>query len=101
MHWRGCLTSRVRGRYCSSVQGHMPPFPSHGTPDQSARYAVGPDLGVRRAIESVLGSLPGTERQKDCAHEFTTLPMRLGGGSAAFWASWADALPCSPLACQS
>ena len=22
MHWRGCLTSRARGRYCSSVQGH-------------------------------------------------------------------------------
>ena len=71
-------------------------------PDQSARYAVGHDLGMRRAMESVLGSFPGTERQKESAHELATLPMRLGGlglrsarrmAPAAFWASWADALP--------
>ena len=66
-------------------------------PDQSARYAVGHDLGMRRAMESVLGSLPGTE-QKECAHVLATMPMRLGGlglqsarrmAPAAFWASWA------------
>ena len=71
-------------------------------PDQSARYAVGHDLGMRRAMESVLGSLPGTKRQKECAHELATLPLRLGGlglrsarrmAPAAFWVSWADALP--------
>ena len=57
---------------------------------------------MRRAMESVLGSFPGTERQKESAHEFATLPMRLGGvglrsarrmAPAAFWASWADAFP--------
>ena len=71
-------------------------------PDQSARYAVGHDLGMRRAMERVLGSFPGTERQKESAHELATLPMRFGGlglrqmAPAAFWASWADALPHAP-----
>ena len=71
-------------------------------PSQSARYAQGHDTGMRHAMEAVLGGVPGSSEQKATAHEIMSLPMRLGGlglrsaermRPAAFWASWADALP--------
>ena len=54
----------------------------------------------RRAKRWLLGEIP-TEGEND-ARKLSTLPMRLGGlglrsaercAPAAFWASWADALP--------
>ena len=77
----------------------MPSLPPH-CPSQAAQYAAG-DMGMRRAMETVLG-VPGTVEQRGWAHQLATLPMRLGGlglrsasrmAPAAFWASWADALP--------
>ena len=71
-------------------------------PSQSARYAQGHDTGMRHAMEAVLGGVSGRSEQKATAHEIMSLPMRLGGlglrstermRPAAFWASWADALP--------
>ena len=54
-----------------------------------------------RAVEGVLGRLPGSQWQSEMARWLTSLPMRLGGlgirsaartAPAACWASWADAL---------
>ena len=68
---------------------------------QSACYAGRHDIGMMEAMEEILGGLPGDEVQKG-AKEIATMPMRLGGlglrsaarmAPAAFWASWADALP--------
>ena len=73
----------------------MPPFHVVG-------YAAGHDEGMRRAMVSLLGQLPGDREQKSAAQSIATLPMRLGGlglrsaarmSPAAYWASWADALP--------
>ena len=70
-------------------------------PRQSAHYAHEHDAGMWRALEGVLGRLPGEPRQREMAHLLSTLPMRLGGlglrsatrtAPAAYWASWADAL---------
>ena len=70
-------------------------------PTQSVAYAHGHDDGMWRALEGVLGRLPGNQRQIEVAHSLTSLPMRLGGlglrsaariAPAAYWASWADAL---------
>ena len=53
-------------------------------------------------MDTVLRGLPGTEKQHEVAKMLATLPMRLGGlglrsaqrmAHAAYWASWADALP--------
>ena len=67
---------------------------------QSAQYADRHDRGMMMAMEKVLGSVPGSEAQKEEARHLATLPMRLGGlglrsafRTAAYWASWADALP--------
>ena len=71
-------------------------------PSQSFRYAQGHDAGMQRAMEVLLGSLPGDDAQVEMARHITTLPLRMGGlglrsalrmAPAAFWASWADALP--------
>ena len=71
-------------------------------PGSSSSYAEGHDEGMSRAMGTVLGGLPGTERQHQVAKMLATLPMRLGGlglrsaqrmAHAAYWASWADALP--------
>ena len=51
-------------------------------------------------MEVLLGSL-GDDAQVEMARHITTLPLRIGGlglrshsmAPAAFWASWADALP--------
>ena len=71
-------------------------------PSQSRQCAVGHDAGMMRAMESVLGGIPGDGQQQETAHRFASLPMRLGGlgirsaarmAPGAYWASWADALP--------
>ena len=63
-------------------------------PSRSAECAVGHDVGMLQAMESVLEGLPGATQ--------ISLPMRMGGlgirsasrlAPSAFWASWADALP--------
>ena len=67
-------------------------------PSRSSEYAVGHDVGMLHAMES----LPGDARQQEVATQIASLPMRLGGlgirsasrmAPSAFWASWADALP--------
>ena len=71
-------------------------------PSQSAMYSAGHDVGMRRAMRTILGRLPGDVTQQEVAERIATLPMRLGGLGlrssdrtvpAAYWASWADALP--------
>ena len=51
---------------------------------------------------ALLGQLPGTPEQIDRARMVASLPMRMGGSGlrsagrcarAAYWASWADAIP--------
>ena len=68
----------------------------------SATYAVGHDVGMMNKMDALLGGLPRDAGQKEMAHTLASLPMRLGGlrlrsaarmAPAAFWASWADALP--------
>ena len=62
-------------------------------------YADGHDEGMWRALEAVMGRLPGDDRQKEMAWNISGLPMRMGGlglrsakrsAPAAYWASWAD-----------
>ena len=71
-------------------------------PHQSAKYADNHDKGMMEAMQTVLGSIPGSEVCKEEGRQLATLPMRLGGlglrsasrtAPAAYWASWADALP--------
>ena len=70
-------------------------------PSQSRQYAVGHDAGMMRAMESVLGGIPGDGQQQETAHRLASLPMRLGGlgirsaarmAPGAYWASSTDAL---------
>ena len=69
---------------------------------QSALYSAGHDGGMRKAMRTILGRLPGDAIQKNVAERIATLPMRLGGlglrsaartAPATYWASWADAMP--------
>ena len=55
-----------------------------------------------RTAVALLGQLPGTPEQLDRARMVASLPMRMGGlglrsagrcARAAYWASWADAIP--------
>ena len=73
-------------------------------PSQSAlvSYARKHDIGLWHAADTLLGSLPGDDQQREAARSTASLPMRLGGlglrsaertASAAYWASWMDALP--------
>ena len=71
-------------------------------PSKSVEYAQGHDHGMLRSMEAILGSLPRNPAQNETAHTLATLPMRMGGlgfrsavrmAPAAFWASWAHALP--------
>ena len=71
-------------------------------PSQSRQHAEGHDEGMWKAAERVMGRWPGTAEQQAVARQIATLPMRLGGlglrsarrmAPAAFWASWADAMP--------
>ena len=71
-------------------------------PSCSATYAVGHDVGMMNTMDALFGGLPGDAGQQEMAHTLASLPMRLGGlglrsaarmALAAYWASWADALP--------
>ena len=71
-------------------------------PSQSAHYAAEHDEGTQRTMRALLGDIPGSDQEKQDAARLATLPMRLGGlglraavrmAPAAYWASWADALP--------
>ena len=84
---------------CASPRCHH--FLRTVPPRQSTGYAEGHDDGMWRAVEGVLGRLPGSQWQSEMARWLTSLPMRLGGlgirsaartAPAAYWASWADAL---------
>ena len=53
-------------------------------------------------MRTILGRLPGDATQQNVAERIAALPMRLGGlglrsadrtAPAAYWASWADAMP--------
>ena len=44
-------------------------------PSQSRQYAVGHDAGMMRAMESVLGGIPGDGQQQETAHRLASLPM--------------------------
>ena len=57
---------------------------------------------MQRAMASLLEGIPGDAHQQAVAQDIASLPMRMGGlgirsasrlAPAAFWASWADALP--------
>ena len=48
-------------------------------PSHVVGYAAGHDEGMRRAMVSLLGQLPGDREQKSAAQSIATLPMRLGG----------------------
>ena len=69
-------------------------------PSQSLAFCQAHDEGMWETAKALLGEIP-TEGEDD-ARKLSTLPMRMGGlglrstercAPAAFWASWADALP--------
>ena len=89
------LLVQCAGPRCHHLLRTMPP-------SQVVGYAAGHDEGMRQAMVSLLGELPGDGEQQSAAHRIASLPMRLGGlgirsaarmSPAAHWASWADALP--------
>ena len=68
----------------------------------SAQYAQGHDEGMWNTAKALLGEVPGTAEEVREAERVARLPMRMGGlglrsavrcADAAYWASWADALP--------
>ena len=68
-------------------------------PSQSSEYSLVHDVGMLRAMKSLLGGLPGEPQEREDACRFATLPIKMGGlglGSAtwmvpaAIWASLAD-----------
>ena len=69
-------------------------------PSQSLAFCQTHDEGMWETAKALLGEIP-TEGEDD-VRKLPTLPMRMGGlglhsaercAPAAFWASWADALP--------
>ena len=71
-------------------------------PSQSAQYARAHDDGMWATAQRLLGEMPGSTAELGMAKDLASLPMRLGGlglrsagrtAPAAYWASWADALP--------
>ena len=71
-------------------------------PSLSAAYAAGHDRGMQQVMNRLLEGLPGDQRQQEVARTIASLPIRMGGlgirsatrmAPAAYWASWADALP--------
>ena len=71
-------------------------------PEASREYAAEHDAGVWRTVLALLGEIPGTADELREAESMACLPMRMGGlglrtagrcAAAAYWASWADALP--------
>ena len=70
-------------------------------PSHSAEYAAKHDTELWQAATKVIGAAVD-EKEDAAANDIATLPMRLGGlgirsaartAPAAYWASWADALP--------
>ena len=69
-------------------------------PSQSSVYCRAHDEGMWETAKRLLGHVPAEDEEE--ARNISTLPMRMGGlglrsaercAPAAFWASWADALP--------
>ena len=49
---------------------------------------------MQRTMEALLGTIPGDDSQIEMARHITSLPFRVcSEAPAAYWASWADALP--------
>ena len=58
----------------------LPPLAADRAPPQSViQVAQGHDAGMQRAMEVLLGSLPGDDAQVEMARHITTLPLRMGG----------------------
>ena len=64
---------------------------------RSATSTHAHDLGMQRAMQSLLGELPGSAPQQQVARQLASLPMRMGGlgrrsasrqRAPVFWASW-------------
>ena len=77
-------------------------FSERCPPSQSTHYAAEHDEGMLKVLSTLLGGIPGGDQEKEDARRLATLPMRMGGlglrsaarmAPAAYWASWADALP--------
>ena len=71
-------------------------------PSLSSDYAREHDNGIWGTVEALLQQVPGRLEERQFARAIATLPMRMGGlglrsasrcAAAAYWASWADALP--------
>ena len=69
---------------------------------ERTHYAAKHDEGMLKVMSTLLGGIPGGDQEKEDARRLATLPMRMGGlglrvaarmAPAAYWASWADALP--------
>ena len=97
----GSPICNARGSCLSSVQA---PDATARTlpPSHAVAFAQGHDEGMQRAMASLLEGMPGDAHQQAVAQDIASLPMRMGGlgirsasrlALAAFWASWADALP--------
>ena len=72
------------------------------TPSLAGHYAKGHDTGMWQTLVKLLGREDLVDSTHTVQAAVTTLPLRLGGlglrsasrtSAAAFWASWADALP--------
>ena len=71
-------------------------------PGMAVEYARVHDEGIWNTAIRVLADIPGSEAERERARELASLPLRMGGlglrsmsrcSRAAYWASWADALP--------
>ena len=71
-------------------------------PSVSEKYAREHDEGIWSTVKALLNEVPGSEQGLTDAAQVASLPMRMGGlglrsaqrcAHAAYWASWADALP--------
>ena len=76
---------------CAGPRCHLRTIP----PSQSETYADGHDGGMWRALEALMGRLPGDIQEREAARRVASLPMRLGGlgfrsarrtAPAAYWA---------------
>ena len=85
---------------CASPRCHH--FVRTVPPRLSAVYAQSHDNGMRQVMTTSLEGVPGNHHQQVVAVQLVSLPMRMGRlglrsaskiAPAAYWASWADALP--------
>ena len=86
--------------YCANARANYTTrtLPPHAT----EAFARAHDDSLWSALDTLLGGLPPCEHSLDTAKQLASLPRRLGGlglrsaargRAAAWWASWADALP--------